>query len=338
MDYFDHHSGIKMEDFPNEDTYRLFYCCIFGDETGKLIRELVSSGNINLEHQDKYEKTALQRALYSGQFDESLELINLGANYKITSGGGWTILHSVCQTNLQIVQKLLYLGEDIETKNDLDETPLKIASKVGFTSIVSELLERRANIDVVDIFGRTPLMYACIENHTKVVKLLLKYGADPNIKDMKGQTALTLSVRKEEKHTMSHAPPIIVSKLSTSSVRELLNYGVDTEVKNEESYTHIFCACEAGDLAVISSLAKSGACLDKVCNGTTPLIHITKTRRCTCNISVIRRMIELGADIFITDEDGKTCLDYLDSEYQRNKIVKYYMEKGTKNIKSAKCS
>jgi len=60
---------------------------------------------------------------------------------------------------------------------------LLIVTKLGFLSLVKELIEAGANIDFQDDDGETALMIASNFVHIEIVRELIKAGADWNIKD-----------------------------------------------------------------------------------------------------------------------------------------------------------
>ena len=80
--------------------------------------------------------------------------------------------------HLEMVQLLIYVGEDLMCPNMNGETPLHLASKNGKLEIVQELLLHGAPINYKNNVGETALDLASIENHLKIVECLIGSGAD----------------------------------------------------------------------------------------------------------------------------------------------------------------
>ena len=56
---------------------------------------------------------------------------------------GWTVLHSAAEGgNDEIVEKLLSLGLDIDSKDNNDRTPLMVATSHGKSKAVKYLLSK----------------------------------------------------------------------------------------------------------------------------------------------------------------------------------------------------
>ena len=69
--------------------------------------------------------------------------------------------------------------------NEVDEgtaaTALHVASQIGALKIVQELVKVGMDVNSKDSTGRTPLIYACSKKDIKVVKFLLDSEADPSL-------------------------------------------------------------------------------------------------------------------------------------------------------------
>ena len=118
-----------------------------------------------------------------------LEIINLllnsgkvDVNAKSDDEGLTPLYYCVSNnTRLDILEKLIEFGADVDSKNGNKEwTCLQNASFLGKKSIVCCLCDHRASMDVTDANGQNALTLACEKNHLDVVDLLLSRGADAN--------------------------------------------------------------------------------------------------------------------------------------------------------------
>ncbi|BDI33568.1 hypothetical protein CCAX7_56190 [Capsulimonas corticalis] len=77
--------------------------------------------------------------------------------------------------HIDLVRTLLDAGADVNGRNILGDTPLKVAAYVGSAEIVRLLLERGADIHARDSEGLTALEQATRLRHAKVVAVFHDY-------------------------------------------------------------------------------------------------------------------------------------------------------------------
>ncbi len=78
---------------------------------------------------------------------------------------------------------LLQRGANPDIRDGRGNTPLMIATQLGWTDGIQTLLARRAGVDVPNGSGETPLMRAVQNRDIASVRLLLAAGANPNKPD-----------------------------------------------------------------------------------------------------------------------------------------------------------
>jgi len=80
---------------------------------------------------------------------------------------------AVQKGDMALVKAVLeeYPGQ-IEILNTSQSTPLIVAASLGYTQVVSILLDKGANIQAVNKWGRTALHYAVEGAHLETAKLL----------------------------------------------------------------------------------------------------------------------------------------------------------------------
>jgi ankyrin repeat protein len=106
-------------------------------------------------------------------------------------GTGDTALHIVVrERELPWMRFLVERGAKVDARNARGETPLAVASTLGFGDGVALLLAARAHADEADNAGETPLMMATHRGDAAIARALLGAGADPRRSDNSGRSAL----------------------------------------------------------------------------------------------------------------------------------------------------
>jgi ankyrin repeat protein len=72
---------------------------------------------------------------------------------------------------------------DVNLANRSGDTPLIIASRMGFVEGVELLLRSRAQVDKANRLGETALIVAVQQRHLPVIRRLVEAGADPAVTD-----------------------------------------------------------------------------------------------------------------------------------------------------------
>lgn len=93
------------------------------------------------------------------------------------------------QKNLVYVTFLLGRGANVNMRNSKGETPLVIASNLGFIEAVPYFISAGARVDESNSTGETPLITAVHNRNIALMRLLLLAGADPDRTDNSGRSA-----------------------------------------------------------------------------------------------------------------------------------------------------
>ncbi len=101
--------------------------------------------------------------------------------------------NAIIQGNLAEVRKIIDSGENLETRDTLERTPLHMAAFYGRIKTIELLLASGADIAARDHVGMTALHIGVISGGRQTVQLLLDKGADINGQTGAGQTALHLA-------------------------------------------------------------------------------------------------------------------------------------------------
>jgi len=188
--------------FPEKpDAVPLYYAALFG------LRDLAA--HILAEHPEDVdamggsEVTPLHASAMNGHFDVSSLLIEHLRDPDIRGRDFQTPLHSIMMSgkvqrgDLEVGQRLLDCGADVNAQDYEDWTPLYLAACIGRLDFAQMLLEHGAAINAPTYDGETPLHRASKNGHVDVVRLLLEHGADPNICDSRGKTPSDVAWRHE---------------------------------------------------------------------------------------------------------------------------------------------
>jgi ankyrin repeat protein len=137
-------------------------------------------------------------AVTMGHLDVARVLLEHGACVDFRTGD-WTLLHfASSKPDLDAIQLLLLEhGADADCRDDLDQTPLHLASHVGCPKTMRQLLQHGADTNNRMLSSRTPLYQAVRSGNLEAVRLLLQYGANVNDKDDLSRTALHVSSSPE---------------------------------------------------------------------------------------------------------------------------------------------
>jgi ankyrin repeat protein len=91
---------------------------------------------------------------------------------------------------------LLAKGAKPDVKDTEGNTPLILATQIGFAEGADLLLKRRATVDAINSRGETPLILATQQRDVAMVRLLLAAGANPRRTDRAaGMSALDYATR-----------------------------------------------------------------------------------------------------------------------------------------------
>lgn len=117
--------------------------------------------------------TALTAAAEAGDVDLVQKLLADGADVNSHDGDGWTALMSATAAgHRQIVELLLSAGADVNAKTNFGLTALMSAAGSGRTEVVELLVEKGADIKAKDNNTWTALIWASSEGHKDAVEVL----------------------------------------------------------------------------------------------------------------------------------------------------------------------
>jgi len=234
------------------------------------------------------------------------------------SSRGWFVLQECMQAcgdnNFQsneVVMHCLEDGADPSSPNPdmMNETPLHAAAAMGLKTIAIKLLEMGARVDAMNDVMETPLIKACLHGKINMVELLLANGANINA------TASGAFCNMGPLHiaAATENPAMVEVLLRNPSVDVNLAGHFGRSSLHEAFYTSVAHPSISEELvyALLDAAADVNA---QDVDGRTPVMLAAKAGM----LSVVRQMIERGADVLITDNAGDTVYDYAVMGCQHN--------------------
>ncbi|GMH35603.1 hypothetical protein BSKO_03471 [Bryopsis sp. KO-2023] len=242
----------------------------------------------------------LFNAAGSGESRKVQELLSKGADVSsIHKELESTPLHYAAREgHLDVVEKLIEAGSDVDAKDGQGWTPLIDAAQKGQVDVTKELLEAGSNIDAQDSDGRSSLHFAAANGRLNVAKILVEAGAKVDLKDEIGTTPL-----------MSAA---FLGEVDVAMF--LLESGADVNAELFLGFTSLMGAASiSGNPDMVGLLLDNGAEKDRQDNvGATALIYAVRAG----NEEVVEVLIKAGADTGIENDAGEKAVDLVckDSE------------------------
>jgi ankyrin repeat protein len=234
-------------------------------------------------------ETALMTAARTGNAAALSVLLSAGA--KVDAVESWkgqtALMWAAAENNAAAVAALLAAGADIEQRSASGEfDALSFAVRGGAIEATRVLLDAGADVNAETRGGMSMLVLATLNAHYELASLLLDRGADPNA-DKHGWTALhQLAWSRRWNRGFNLPGPVATGDLSSLELAEkLLAAGANIDAR-----LHI----EPND----------GRRNDLNMIGATPFLLAAKS----CDLPLMRLLLERGADAGIPTEDGATAV------------------------------
>ena len=147
------------------------------------------------------------------------------------------------EAKLKKIKYLVYLGADVNAKDENGNTPLIQATYNGHLEVVKCLVQNGADMDVKNKRGRTALMMAVGCGNLELCSYLIENGADVNVRKFDGGTALMEAV----------------SGGNEDIVFCLVEGGADVKVRDNDKESAFMKAARRGQIEVVKCLVQNGA-------------------------------------------------------------------------------
>jgi ankyrin repeat protein len=138
------------------------------------------------------------KAAYEGNLDEvtNLFIINKNVIHEKDNEGDTAILKASRNcNNADTITFLIESGANVNDKDQINQTPLIVATQHGCKKIVEILIGAGADIHLSNDFGQNAIITAAQENMLEIAKFLINSGANVNVTDTEGETPYTLALQ-----------------------------------------------------------------------------------------------------------------------------------------------
>jgi hypothetical protein len=265
------------------------------------------------------EQKRLIAAARGGDLVQLQELIDSGFDVDCElKYGASALLLAAGRGEVEVVRMLVKAGAKVNRRNKFGDTPLLEAVQRGFPEVVKILVESGAEINIPHGNGNTAIFAATVRRDRRMVKLLLELGADPDLQNFEGWSAKKWA----EAETDATIQAVFgIKKVDSESVSIKMQSEVTNNNNNIEQpakplqssafegafWTVFMRAASTGDTNTVRQLAMDGVEVNgQSPNGTTALMAAVKNG----HAETAFELIELGADLSLTDADGISAIDW----------------------------
>ena len=266
-----------------------------------IVRYLVGLPEVDLNHQDSNNCTALHVAVESKHADVVQVLIDAGADIEMKTNKGHSPLDVASVSGALTTMKMLVkAGADIRDTDTNGCRCLILAAYFGHTDIMRYLV----GLPEVDLDHKCTALHAAVQvNHPDIVQVLIDAGTDIEMKNNDGRSPL---------HMAS-----CLGALTT--VKMLVKAGVDLDQRDGNNFTALRAAVKGKHADVVQVLIDAGADIEtKDAEGRSPLLLASRLE----DLTTMKMLVEAGADVRATDNSANTCL--IIAVYGKNTdIVRY---------------
>ncbi|MCP4451593.1 MAG: hypothetical protein GY809_09045 [Planctomycetes bacterium] len=279
------------------------------------------------------QRTDGENALHMATWNEHADVVRILLPYNPTPNMRGprvkTLLMWACEkNNLELFEALLELPVDVNAKNNQGSTALIVASLVGNSRMVAELLFRGADVHVKasdsGYSGQTALMAASLFGDPEVAKQVLSQSvgrAGMTQANVEGLSALDFAPVKSRlrviqllldagAHVNQQRSDGVTSLIIASQggnidvVKTLLDGGADVNLRANDGGTALIPASASGHAAIVALLLENGADVRAKRKGSTALIEASFND----HTDVVRILLIHGLDVDARSDTGLTAL------------------------------
>ncbi|KAJ4448678.1 hypothetical protein ANN_00068 [Periplaneta americana] len=207
------------------------------------------------------------------------------------------------------VNMLFHRDENINIRDDMDNTALSYAARHGHVQIVTLLIDRRADCKSCNKDGDSPIFLAAEYGHVEVVRLLIERGIDVNACNQHGENLMFIAT----KHGLEELMKLVLER------------GINVHARNNDGDSLISIAVEYGRIDVVNLLIEEHGIDVNVCNkfGNSLTFIAAKCG----HVNIVKLLIDKGADINARNNDGDSIALFA-AENGLVEVVSLLIDKG----------
>ncbi|XP_055997855.1 ankyrin repeat domain-containing protein 27-like isoform X5 [Ostrea edulis] len=262
---------------------------------------------------DDHGYTALHIAALHGQAHLVDLLVQHGAVVNASDYLGYTPLHLACQKGYQnVLLLLIHFGADCTQSDGVGNTPLHLCVDSGHEDCVKALVfadKARTHIDVnAQNYRRdTPLHLASKWGYESIIRILLDNHARTDIKNRKKQAPCHVAQNAHVNrifHMYESAPKLLTQKQKSQGSVPSENV-LNVNVADSKLFRPLHKACQAQNMDLVKLFINKGADANvQTKKGITPL-HLASINK---NTHIVFHLLKHGAKVNVRDSYGDTPL------------------------------
>lgn len=253
------------------------------------------------------------------------------------------LIAALLAENKEIAELLLPVTHNLRHADQDQNQAIHVAAAKGYANMVKQLIDRGVDINSKDNLGNSPLVIAIRHDDAALTRLLLKHKADYNLKNNRKVSAIQLaqtradpgvlkafrdqgikvdkkqteyadvSIKDFEKSIQQSSsvykgwPILSIASLlgEDEIVKQLLRQGADVNKHDQSGYTALHRASSKGQANTVGLLLASGAMLDALNeNKETPLYLAAESG----NLKTVKKLIQSGADTALLASNKTSAL------------------------------
>ena len=269
-------------------------------------------------------------------------LIRQDMSPDITDPNGQTpLMRAAILGQNKAIRTLLNKGADIHARDKNGNTPLMWAvSSSDYPKTVKLLLMHGARIDDKNNEGITPLMWAAALGLNNSVKLLLEKQANPNLLDNKGRSAFTWTVqnghldttyllldsgRGKRKKISFYVPGMFIFNLPEKFEHSGIKLDIEKPISGEGE-NPLMLAIRFNNLSLVKRLIEMGSNINATdIEGLTP---ITLAALYESSSQIINLLVQAGANVNNQSDEGKDFPLLFAAAYNNKELIEELLKNG----------
>jgi ankyrin repeat protein len=249
-------------------------------------------------------------------------------NRTVPHGGETALMFAARAGDLASAKLLVDAGAKVTDADAWGISATALAAHSGFTDLVEFLLDKGADPNT-NGGGFTALHAAAQRRDERMAAALLAHKADPNAR-VQSWTPTRRSSRdwNFNPELVGATPYWLAARAMAPNVMRLLaQHGADTRVVHKVGY-------HAGDPPAPRSQTTTAVMAAVGMGGGIPWVNVDRNLREPIVLEAVKLAVELGADVNVMNDDGRTALDAAKASRYES-VVKFLTEKGATAGKSS---